>query len=130
MRSCWPGALTLVLRAGAGLAAHLRDAGGKVALRHSPHPVAAELLRIGGVPLIGTSANRSGRPSAHSATEVAEIFGAQVALTVDGGSAPGGAPSTLLDTTARPFRILREGAVTAQSLRGVLAADFPAAVPA
>lgn len=129
MNACWPGPLTLVLRAGRELPAHLRDGRGTVALRHSPHPVVAELLRMAGAPLIGTSANPSGELPAHSAAEVAEGFGEAVELIVDGGEAPGGAPSTLLDATARPFRLLRNGAVSPDTLRGVLADSFSDVFP-
>ena len=125
MNACWPGPLTLVLRAGPKLPAHLRNERGTVALRHSPHPAVAELLRIAGAPLIGTSANRSGGPAALEAGKVAAIFAGAVELIVDAGEAPGGAPSTLLDVTARPFRVLRAGAVSLETLRGVLADDFP-----
>ena len=137
MKACWPGPLTLVLWAGAELPAHLRDERGTVALRHSPHPVVAELLRIGGAPLIGTSANHSGQSAAQSAGEVAAIFGEAVAVTIDDGvdriiggrTAAGGAPSTVLDATKRPFRVLREGAVCNRILRDALVADFPGAAP-
>lgn len=129
MARFWPGPLTLVLRAGAALPPHLADARGTVALRWSPHPLIAELLRLGGVPLIGTSANRGGAPPACTAAQVLETFGDAVKLAVDGGKAGGGPPSTLLDTTALPFRILRQGAVAAEPLRRLLKRDFPQAAP-
>ena len=129
MAACWPGPLTLVLHAAPGLPAHVADARGTVALRHSPHESVAELLALGGAPLIGTSANRSGSPPACTAAQVLETFGDAVMLAVDGGEAGGGPPSTLLDTTALPFRILRHGAVAAEDLRRLLKRDFPQAAP-
>ena len=130
MEAFWPGPLTLVFRAGAGLPAHLADRRGTVALRCSPHPVVERLLRIGGVPLIGTSANPSGGPPARGVEDLLAAFGHAVALAVDGGRSPGGLPSTVLDTTTRPFILLREGAVSHDALCAALRDDFADFVPA
>jgi len=121
MARFWPGPLTLVLRAGAALPPHLADARGTVALRWSPHPLIAELLRLGGVPLIGTSANVSGAPDSATLPEVLASFPAGIALALDGGTAPRGLVSTVVDTTVRPYRVLREGAIAAADIRSTLA---------
>jgi len=128
MAACWPGPLTLVLPAGPGTPPHLRDARGTVALRWSPHPVVAELLRLGGVPLIGTSANPSGGAPARTLSEVLAGFPA-LPHAVDGGATPGGEPSTVLDASALPFRLVRPGAVSLETIREGLAGRFPEAVP-
>jgi len=129
MARFWPGPLTLVFRASPNLAPHLADERGTVALRASPHPVVRELLEIGGVPLIGTSANRSGEPPLLTAPGVLAAFGEAVALAIDGGAAPGGAPSTLLDTTVLPFRLLRAGALHKSRIQAVLVETCVEAVP-
>ncbi|MBI3991866.1 MAG: threonylcarbamoyl-AMP synthase [Candidatus Lambdaproteobacteria bacterium] len=129
MAACWPGPLTLVLRAADDAPPHLRDARGTVALRCSPHPLLGELLSLGGVPLIGTSANVSGDAPAASAAAVQQAFPAGIDLLLDGGPTAGGAPSTLLDTTVRPFAVLRRGALAVASLRRVLLPDFAADAP-
>jgi L-threonylcarbamoyladenylate synthase len=120
MEHFWPGPLTLVFEAGPTLPRHLPDARGTVALRWSPHPLVAALLRLGGVPLIGTSANRSGAPACHTVGDVLANFPRGVTLALDGGRAPGGVPSTLVDTTTSPPRVLREGAVPCAVLRAAL----------
>ena len=125
----WPGPLTLVVQAGQAIPLHLRDRRGTVALRWSPHPVVAELLAIGGVPLIGTSANAAGAGPSHFLEEVLAAFGAALTLAVDGGRTSGAPPSTLLDTTTRPFRLLREGEIARQALREALGRDFPEVAP-
>lgn len=130
MDTHWPGPLTLVLHAATQLPSHLKDRRGTVALRESPHPVVGELLRIGGVPLIGTSANKSGALPAHSAEEVRRSFAEAVGLIVDGSKTPGGPPSTVVDTTVLPFRVLREGAVSSETLSQTLHENFSMAVPA
>lgn len=115
----WPGPLTLVLPAGEGLPRPVVSPGGGVAVRHSPHPVLADLLaRLGG-PVTGTSANLAGRPPARTVGELELGPGAADGI-VDAGPCPGGAPSTVLDLTEEPPRILRHGAVTASRLRRLL----------
>jgi tRNA A37 threonylcarbamoyladenosine synthetase subunit TsaC/SUA5/YrdC len=81
------------------------------------------------VPLTGTSANLSGGPEGHSVDAVLETFGDALELAIDGGATPGGVPSTLLDTTTRPFSILRAGAISTEKLREVLKAEFGAWMP-
>jgi L-threonylcarbamoyladenylate synthase len=125
----WPGALTLVFQASPNAPPHLVDARGTIALRWSPHPVPRELLEIGGVPLIGTSANRAGEPALCSASEVLAAFPGAITLAIDGGLAPGGAPSTVLDTTVVPFRILREGALPKARIQATLVDTFIETVP-
>ena len=129
MERFWPGALTLVFRATANAPPHLVDSRGTLALRWSPHPVLRELIEIGGAPLIGTSANRAGEPAMCSASEVLAAFPGGVELAIDGGRAPGGMPSTLLDTTVVPFRILREGALPKARIQATLVETFIETVP-
>lgn len=111
----WPGPLTLVLRA----RPHMRPplAAGKprtVGVRIPDHRTARALLKEVGEPLATTSANRSGRPPAMTPLEAAWLEG--VAAVVDGGRAPGGVPSTLLDLSGPEPRILREGPITSTGL--------------
>lgn len=120
MEHFWPGPLTLVFAAGPNLPPHLVDERGTVALRWSPHAVIAALLRLGGAPLIGTSANRSGGPPLHTVDDVLGAFPEGVHLAVDGGRTSGGPPSTLVDTTVAPARVLREGAVPRVALQAAL----------
>ncbi|MDH4249009.1 MAG: L-threonylcarbamoyladenylate synthase, partial [Deltaproteobacteria bacterium] len=120
MARFWPGPLTLVFHAADACPPHLPDARATIALRWSPHPLLADLHRLAPVPLIGTSANRSGTPSLHSCPAVVQAFPQGLTLALDGGPTPGGAPSTLVDTTCDPPRILRPGVVTAAEIAAVL----------
>jgi L-threonylcarbamoyladenylate synthase len=125
----WPGPLTLVLPASHDLPAYLSDSRGTIAVRWSSDPLVAELLALGGVPLIGTSANLSGTPALHAAQHVLHTFLTEPLLAVDGGPTSGGAPSTVLDTTVHPFALVREGAVPLDAIRAVLESQFPAESP-
>jgi L-threonylcarbamoyladenylate synthase len=129
MRRFWPGALTLVFRAAPNAPPHLADARGTIALRWPPHRLPRELIEMGGVPLVGTSANRAGEPPLCTAGEVVAAFPGEIELAIDGGPSPGGPPSTLLDTTVVPFRILREGALPKARIQATLVETFIETVP-
>jgi L-threonylcarbamoyladenylate synthase len=125
-RAFWPGPLTLVLPVGRGAARCAALAGAAtVAMRISSHPVARLLCGALGGPLTSTSANRSGMPPAASVAALDPELARALDLIVDGGDAPGGAPSTILDLTAPRPRLLRAGAVDASAIADIL--GFPPA---
>ncbi len=114
----WPGPLTLVLRRSeASLGLHLGGAPDTIGVRCPDHPFVRALAAEVG-PLAATSANRSGEPTPATAAEAAASLIAPVPLVVDGGPA-GTVASTVVDATQHPWRILREGAITAEDLRSV-----------
>ncbi len=114
----WPGALTLVVAAQPSLAWDLGDTHGTVALRVPDHPAALALLRRTG-PLAVSSANRTGQPAATTAAQAREQLGDAVGLYLDGGLAPGGVASTIVDATGPVLRVLRAGALDLAALRAV-----------
>lgn len=115
----WPGALTLVVPAAPRLAPAVTAGTGTVGLRQPDLPLLAELLRLAGVPLTLTSANRSGQPACRTAAEVAAQFGAACPLLADGGPTPSALPSTVVDLCGPEPRILRPGAIPAARLEAV-----------
>ena len=109
MERCWPGALTIVVPRRPGLSADLGSDEATVGIRRPAHPVVRQLCqRVG--PLAVTSANLHGGETPATAQGVAELFGGDVAVVVDGGVCAG-APSTVVDCTGPEPRLLREGAV-------------------
>lgn len=116
----WPGPLTLVLPAKEGLPEALTGHGKGVGVRWSSHGLAQALVREVGAPVVGTSANVSGEAPATLLREIPELILKAVDGVLDGGKLPGGLPSTVLDCTAQPFRILRPGAVSRQELFGIV----------
>ena len=105
----WPGPLTILLPARPGLDPRLvKD--GKVGVRVPGPSPAATLTRAFGRPLTATSANRSGEPPVRAVDELPPTMLAGLGGRVPGVS-PGGPPSTLVDATVRPMRILRAGAI-------------------
>lgn len=121
MERFWPGPLSLVLPAAAGLA-HGVPREGSVALRHTPHPVAGMLCQLAQTPLVASSANLRGEPAVCEAKNLNSQLLQSVAEVVTLPPAPsGGLPSTLaqpvLGPDGRPsLRILRLGAVAAEAL--------------
>ena len=114
----WPGGLTLVVEHAPSLAWDLGDARGTVAIRMPLHPVALELLERTG-PMAVSSANRTAMPPAVTAQQAYEQLGESVSVYLDGGDAPVGLPSTILDLTSDPPLLRREGAVSLAALREV-----------
>lgn len=113
----WPGPLTVVLRAREGLHAALVGPECTIAFRLSPHPSARSLVDRCGGALTGTSANRAGEAPPRTATQVRQAFSLEeVTEILDGGRTPGGKPSTLVDLTKDPARILRPGAVSNEQI--------------
>lgn len=124
----WPGGFTIVLAAQPSLLWDLGDTNGTVALRMPDHTAALALLRRTG-PMAVSSANRTGGPAAMTAAEARDQLGDAVAVYLDGGRAPGGVASTIVDATGPRPRVLRQGAITLEALRAivpsVLAVDDP-----
>jgi tRNA threonylcarbamoyl adenosine modification protein (Sua5/YciO/YrdC/YwlC family) len=114
----WPGALTVICRAQPSLAWDLGETRGTVALRMPDSAAALSLLRRTG-PLAVTSANLTGRPAAVSVDEARAQLGASVAVYLDGGPAPGGTASTIVDATGSRPRVVRSGAIGLAELRRV-----------
>lgn len=110
----WPGALTIVLPKASSFRS--LAVGETVGLRVPDHPVPRELVRRLGAPITGTSANASGAPEPLTAQDARAQLGDAVALIIDGGRCPGGRPSTVVDCTVVPPRIVREGAISREEL--------------
>ena len=118
----WPGPLTAVVRAARssphGFVEPAVTPQGTIGLRMPDDRIALAVIRACGGALAVTSANRSGEPPAESAAEAAAMFGDAVPI-LDGGPRrlP---PSTVVDLTARPPAVLREGPIDPAALLAAL----------
>lgn len=124
----WPGPLTLLLSASDRAPAAVAEAG-TIALRPAADPVSAALLGAWGRALFSTSANRRDAPAQRDvAAALAELGPAsggeaiEVALLPGRSDEPAGLPSTIVDVTTRPVRVVREGAVSAAAIRALVGA--------
>lgn len=120
MARFWPGPLTIILPAPANLPALLTGGTGTIGVRQPRQPITCRLIEALGFPVTGTSANRTGRPPRPTATEVAREFGEGVDLILDAGPCPGGLPSTIVDVTWAPPRLVRSGAISIDLLVQVI----------
>ena len=108
----WPGPLTLVLpKTHACAVADLATAGlDTVAIRIPAHPVAREILRAFGGPVVAPSANISGHVSPTTAAHVQSDLAGRIDLIVDGGPVAVGVESTIVGCFLEPM-LLRPGGV-------------------
>jgi L-threonylcarbamoyladenylate synthase len=116
----WPGPLTLVVAAPEALAPGVIGAPGTVGVRVPAHAVTRAICSAFGRPVTATSANASGEPATASPDVVAAELGGYVDLLVDAGPAPGGEPSTIVDTAGAEPRLIRAGAIPWNSVEACL----------
>jgi L-threonylcarbamoyladenylate synthase len=107
MDGCWPGPLTLVLPRDPEVAADLGDDDLTIGVRMSGHPVPLLLCRDVG-PLAVATLGAQGDADVLTAEEVAEEFGDEVAVVLDGGPCTG-LPATVVDGTGEDPLLIREG---------------------
>jgi L-threonylcarbamoyladenylate synthase len=114
-----PGSLTLVMPRAKSVTDIVTGGAETVAIRIPHHPVPIALIKGAGKPIIGTSANLSGKPSALTADEVNLQFGNEIDLTIDAGRCEGGRESTIVDVTEAFPRLIREGAISRAEIESV-----------
>jgi L-threonylcarbamoyladenylate synthase len=114
-----PGGLTLVVYRTDVIKDIITGGGDTVAIRIPDHPVAQALIKNSGMPIIGTSANVSGQPAVLTAEDVRKQLGDRVDLIIDGGPAPSGKESTVVDVTGEIAVILRIGAIPRSEIEKV-----------
>jgi L-threonylcarbamoyladenylate synthase len=107
----WPGPLTIVLPA--------RD-GTTVGFRLPDHPIARAFLAACGVPVAAPSANRSGAPPPTTAQDVVAALAGDVDCLLDGGPAPLGRESTVVEIVEGRVEIRRDGAIATSEILAVL----------
>jgi tRNA threonylcarbamoyl adenosine modification protein (Sua5/YciO/YrdC/YwlC family) len=114
---CWPGALTLVVRASDAVPPEyvLPDAH-TIALRLPDSNLVRALARSVDCPLAITSANVHGEAAATEGSGVDPRLVLLADLVLDGGPAPLAVSSTIVDCTGEKPSILREGAITAAEI--------------
>lgn len=111
MKQFWPGPLTILFEAGAGISKGLMTNTGKIGIRISSHPVATALVRAFGKPLTTTSANLSGYPPSLQVKHVLKYFHDKLDCAIDGGECQPSRGSTVVDVSDETMAIIREGAI-------------------
>jgi len=101
----WPGPVTWVLPARPWVPAWITGGRETLAARVSAHPVASALSLEAGIPIVSTSANRSGRQPARNAVQVRRWLGGDVDFILGGATGGLAGPTPIYDgRTGRPLR--------------------------
>jgi L-threonylcarbamoyladenylate synthase len=116
----WPGPLTLILPARAGLDPAITAGTGTVGVRVPGSAVARALAFAAGGALVSTSANLSGEPPPADARALSQALRAHLDHVLDAGPTPGGLPSTVVLVSGGSVRLVRAGAIPFDSILAVL----------
>jgi L-threonylcarbamoyladenylate synthase len=118
----WPGPLSLVVPRAASCPVSLLASAGldSIAIRVPSHPMALELLRAAGRPIVAPSANPSGKISPTTAEHVRRHLKDKVAVVLDGGRCRVGLESSVVSVLADGPRLLRQGGVPRAEIERVL----------
>lgn len=122
-KNFWPGALTIVLPATSYLPGIVTGGTGTVGVRVPDHPIARDLINLTGVPLTGTSCNKSGKPPTQKSDVVKQQFGSHIAMCVDATCGDNTEPSTvvmLAEGSEDRVSVIRAGAVSSGLMRKVI----------
>ncbi|HWL95660.1 MAG TPA: L-threonylcarbamoyladenylate synthase [Phycisphaerae bacterium] len=128
IRKAWPGPLTLVFKVAdsskAAIYSKLSDAGraaiysrGSVGVRYPDLRAADEFLTAAGVPVIASSANRSGSSPPVSAADVSAALGNDVDYILDAGATRYRKGSTIVELENEHYKVLREGVWDERTVR-------------
>lgn len=114
-RHFWPGPLTMIVPASQRVPLKVTGNTGRLAIRQSRSPIVSMLLETMEQPLIGTSANLSGKPTASTGIEVFAQMDGKLDLVLDGGPC-GSQGNTTIDITEPYWKIIKEGAVSEKEI--------------
>ena len=109
-----PGPLTIILKANDKVPDWVNSGLPTVGFRMPSHPITLELIREFG-PLIGPSANISGRASGISFQEILKDFDQEV-LGLEDDEYLTGQDSTIIDLSGSKLKILRQGSITREDI--------------
>ena len=119
-RGHWPAPLTLIGAARPEVASELTAGTNSLGVRLPDDDSVRALVRACGGALTATSANVSGQPPARTAKEVERYFPTGINLIVDGGEVTSSLASTVLDVSGSDVRLVREGAISRETLKEFL----------
>ena len=115
----WPGPLTLVLPAKPHVSTRITAGKNTIGIRCSSAPLLQAIIHEFGKALCLTSANISGQTDLCTPENITEQFGQEIYVLTEEQPASG-KPSTVLDLTCKPYRLLREGNITKHMLEALL----------
>lgn len=121
METFWPGPLTMIFKIKENSLPSVVTGGlDTAAFRMPDNKATLDLISKAGVPLVGPSANTSGKPSPTQSNHVFHDLKGKIAGIIDDGPTRVGLESTVLDLSADEPVILRPGNVTEKELEQVI----------
>jgi len=125
MKACWPGPVTMIVKAKESVPDYMRSKEGAIAVRVPQHEGFKMLLEK--IPyLFSTSANRTNEPVPQRVQDLEASIANQCKYIVmeEQEEEQPSTPSTIIDCTRVPFKVVREGAVTLQELKHTYGIDI------
>jgi L-threonylcarbamoyladenylate synthase len=119
MQTFWPGPLTLLFKPKPS-SIHENISADLIGIRQPGNPVTRNILSALDHPLTAPSANISGDNPATTAQQVQDIFGEKVELILDAGECKGEKPSTIINATNKPVRLIRAGKIDFKNIQDCL----------
>jgi tRNA threonylcarbamoyl adenosine modification protein (Sua5/YciO/YrdC/YwlC family) len=116
----WPGAVTLVVKAGSAVPKDFVAPDGTIGLRSPKHEIVMELIQAAGGPIFATSANTHGNPAPGAFDEVESRIIAHADISLDGGETEHQVASTVVLCTGDAPEVVRVGAVPADEIMAAL----------
>ncbi|WP_137597459.1 L-threonylcarbamoyladenylate synthase [Paucilactobacillus kaifaensis] len=121
MSQFWPGSLTMIFNLKPNAFSKTVTGGlNTAAFRFPDNQATLDLINAAGCPLVGPSANTSGKPSPTTAQHVYHDLNGKIAGILDDGPTRVGVESTVLDMSTDEPVILRPGAVTKAQIEAVI----------
>ncbi len=115
-----PGPLTIILPKLRNVPRWVVAGRTKVGFRFPSCQAAQEIIKFSKTPIAATSVNISGQPPITDIKEIEKRFGHLVDYIIKEPCNLSRTASTVVDLTKKPFKILREGEITAEELEATL----------
>lgn len=118
----WPGPLTMIFHAHEQVPEQLSAGTNKIAVRVPDSMLARALSVQLGAPITSTSANLSGEGAVLGVEEIAAQLGHDLDLILDSGAVNNTSPSTIIDVTSAPPRLVRQGVIAQTAVEKIIGA--------
>lgn len=117
IKAFWPGPLTLVFKIKPGSLSPVVTGGlSTAAFRMPENETTRKMIAQAGVPIVGPSANSSGKPSPTTAQHVFHDMEGKIAGILDDGPTAVGVESTIVDLSTSEPAILRPGGIISEQI--------------
>ena len=121
MERFFPGPLTIILEKRDIVPDILTSNTNTIGIRMPSGEIAKKLIEFAGVPIATSSSNISGKPSGTNITDIKKDFEGKIDCFIDNGESELGIPSTVIRIIDNIPHILRQGAISEEEIRKVIA---------